>query len=279
MKSQAGMTLIEIMISLLIGFFLLAGVLQIFSASQQTYRMQSNLSRLQENGRFALDFLAHDIRMAGYWGCLNGLNTDITGTDNNIVAGDSIDNGTDTIVLRAVLDLFILTPPLSCNTAANTQGSCCTTDPSLSANNCLLANLVNCYADTSSTVTYKINTSVLQQDTGVVGDLHGKHNGMVEGIQDMQIFYGEDTDMDCFTRKSPDYVPNYYVSANSVVNMCKVVSIRISLLAVTLDDNLTPQPIPYTYYVNNVLTNNIIPTDRKIRRVFNSTIALRNRLP
>ena len=77
---------------------------------------------------------------------------------------------------------------------------------------------------------------------------------------------------------SLEYALNYYVTANSVVTMCRVVSIRISLLAVTLDDNLTPQPIPYTYYLNNVLQS-ITPTDRKIRRVFNTTIALRNHLP
>ena len=70
MNKQSGFSLIEIMIALLIGVFLLGGMLQIFSVSQQTYRMQSNLARLQENGRFALDFLAHDIRMVGYWGCM-----------------------------------------------------------------------------------------------------------------------------------------------------------------------------------------------------------------
>ena len=289
MNKQAGFSLVEIMIALLIGLFLLGGILQMFSANQQTYRMQSSLARLQENGRIALDFLARDIRIAGYWGCLSGLNsvpsiTDIDGTDNNAVAGDGIDDGTDTIKLKGVFDLFVLVPPLDCEKPASTPGSCCKTDPSLTANIC--PNLVNCYRYTNSTLTYKINASVLQQDTGEVGDPtqvgdpNRMYNGMIEGIQDMQILYGEDTDMnmDC-SKGTSDYAPNYYVTANSVVKMCRVVSIRISLLAVTLDDNLTPQPIPYTYYVNNVLTNNIIPADRKIRRVFNTTIALRNHLP
>ena len=71
---QTGMTLIEIMIALLIGAFFLGGVIQIFIGSKQTYRMQEGLSRLQENGRFALDFLSKDIRMAGFMGspCNNG---------------------------------------------------------------------------------------------------------------------------------------------------------------------------------------------------------------
>jgi type IV pilus assembly protein PilW len=63
--SQSGISLIEIMIALLIGAFLLGGVLQIFIGGKQTYRMQESLSRLQENGRFALDFIGRDVRMAG----------------------------------------------------------------------------------------------------------------------------------------------------------------------------------------------------------------------
>ncbi|MCK4493007.1 MAG: prepilin-type N-terminal cleavage/methylation domain-containing protein, partial [Methylococcales bacterium] len=66
---QSGMTLIEIMIAMLIGVFLLGGVMQIFMSSRQSYRMQDNLSRMQENGRFAMDFLTRDIRMADYQGC------------------------------------------------------------------------------------------------------------------------------------------------------------------------------------------------------------------
>ncbi|MDO9240573.1 MAG: prepilin-type N-terminal cleavage/methylation domain-containing protein, partial [Methylicorpusculum sp.] len=66
---QSGMTLVEIMISLLIGAILLGGVLQIFISTKQTYRMQEGLSRLQENARFAMEFLTFDIRMAGYQGC------------------------------------------------------------------------------------------------------------------------------------------------------------------------------------------------------------------
>lgn len=61
-----GFTLIEIMIAMLIGVLLIAGVLQVFITSKQSYRMQEELSRLQEGGRFALDFLDRDIRMTGF---------------------------------------------------------------------------------------------------------------------------------------------------------------------------------------------------------------------
>ena len=55
-QNQRGLTLVELMVAMLLGVFLIGGVMQIFISSKQTYRMQENLSRLQENGRFALDF-------------------------------------------------------------------------------------------------------------------------------------------------------------------------------------------------------------------------------
>ena len=68
-RRQRGLTLVELMIAMLLGLFLLGGLLQIFISSKQTYKMQEALSRLQENGRFAIDFMARDIRLAGYKGC------------------------------------------------------------------------------------------------------------------------------------------------------------------------------------------------------------------
>ncbi len=66
---QRGLTLVEVMVAITISLILLAGVMQLFTSSRQTYRVQDGLARLQENGRFAMDFLSRDIRMAGYQGC------------------------------------------------------------------------------------------------------------------------------------------------------------------------------------------------------------------
>lgn len=66
---QTGLSLIEIMIALFIGLFLLLGLYQIFISTKQSYRLADGQSRLQENARFALETLNHDIRLAGYFGC------------------------------------------------------------------------------------------------------------------------------------------------------------------------------------------------------------------
>ena len=66
---SAGVSLIEVMVAIVIGLFLLGGVTQVYLVSKQTYRFQEDLARLQESGRFALEILSKDLRMAGYIGC------------------------------------------------------------------------------------------------------------------------------------------------------------------------------------------------------------------
>lgn len=70
-KSQ-GFTLIELMVAITLGLIILAVLSQVYVSSKKTYRVQEALSRLQENGRYAVDFLGRDIRMAGYMGCIGG---------------------------------------------------------------------------------------------------------------------------------------------------------------------------------------------------------------
>lgn len=67
-RSQAGLSLIELMIAMALSLLLMLGVLQIFLSSKQTYTANSALSRVQESGRFAMDFITYDLRNAGYKG-------------------------------------------------------------------------------------------------------------------------------------------------------------------------------------------------------------------
>ncbi|MDE2107997.1 MAG: PilW family protein [Gammaproteobacteria bacterium] len=66
---QSGLSLIELMIAMAVGLILLAGVLSIFISSRQGYSTNSAVATVQENGRFALDFIRDATRQAGYMGC------------------------------------------------------------------------------------------------------------------------------------------------------------------------------------------------------------------
>jgi prepilin-type N-terminal cleavage/methylation domain-containing protein len=86
-----GFTLVELMVAVTIGLIILAAVSQIFVTSRLSYKLEENLARVQENGRFAMEFLSRDLRMAGYAGCVNvnqALNASANYTaTNNLING------------------------------------------------------------------------------------------------------------------------------------------------------------------------------------------------
>ena len=92
---------------------------------------------------------------------------------------------------------------------------------------------------------------------------------LITGVEDMQITYGIDTSV------TPDTDVDSYVTANNVTNWARVLGVRISLLMVSRQDEqgITSQFQTYTY---NGTTSTA--ADYRIRKVFTTTIAIRNRL-
>ncbi|HYQ24208.1 PilW family protein [Stenotrophomonas sp.] len=70
-SATRGLSLIELMISMVIGLIIMLAVVQVFAASREAYRLSEGLARVQENSRFAMDTLQREIRMAGHFGCVN----------------------------------------------------------------------------------------------------------------------------------------------------------------------------------------------------------------
>lgn len=63
-RGSAGFSLIELMISLVIGLIVIGGAVSLFAANRQTYRATEGISRLQENARIAFELMARDVREA-----------------------------------------------------------------------------------------------------------------------------------------------------------------------------------------------------------------------
>lgn len=329
---QKGITLIELMIALLIGAFLLTGILQIFISTRLSYRVGEGVSRLQENARFALELLTRDIRMSGYEGCptlksvtptviaqpqnpnpnpaiaVPNLAVAITGANNilanwsaNACGANQCAAGTDTITIQfgetcggtltgnmattnaniqisaantcnlqqydAVLlsdcsaaDLFIAT---SASSGAGVQTIAHANNQN-SGNN--LSKLYGSDAEIFLFRSYSYfvrtgangNPAIWRLDNtkciGVTANCPSQNPiELMEGIENMQVLYGEDA--------NNDNTADYYVPANSVADITKVTSIRISLTVHTTDNNLSTTG------------------DGRIRHNFTSTISLRNRLP
>ncbi len=371
-KPQRGLTLIEIMIALLIGVFLTVGILQIFASSKQAYRLQENLSRLQENGRFAIDFITKDVRMAGFAGCMSKATVAITNSTDvkspnpnpatfpavstGLIGNENITNNWSTLACGASNECVTGTDALSLQSASscgaqltgntipdnaniqipssNTCGiaandvlliSDCTKAELFVATNAsngsgkqtvahannqnLQAHLTNSFGNDAELFVPKLISYFIRIGTsGGAPSLYRVDNTkaasggtnpveLIEGIENMQVLYGVDSDA------TQDFIPNYYVDASQVTDWTKVISVRINLLAVTIDNNLTDQPQPYTYNGTRITPTDIFATttntsqvcappytgtapngctkvkDLRIHRAFSSTIAIRNRLP
>jgi type IV pilus assembly protein PilW len=266
-SQQKGLTLIEILIALLLGVFLLGGVMGIFLNTKQTYRVQDALSRLQENGRFAMDFLAKDIRMADFRECQTITPPhlkDIGGTVNGVVlaVGDNIGldpNGSADGAPDATSPAKDAPDKINVKWSMEPCG-CISTPPTLLPAACPASDKYNW--------AYEIVAGNLQRGGGL---------NLVEGVENMQVLYGYDADMTAANPKG-DGVANYYVKGNAAnlpkgEDWAKVVSVRISLLLQTVEDNIASEQLPYTYNGGTVVAG-----DRRIRRVFTTTIALRNRI-
>ena len=66
---QVGFSLVEMMIALLMGLILFAGVGHLVLGASRSWALQDELSRIQESARLTLDILGQSISTAGYTGC------------------------------------------------------------------------------------------------------------------------------------------------------------------------------------------------------------------
>lgn len=64
MRYSKGLTLIELMVALAIGLIIIAAAFQLFLTGSINYNLQKNLSELQDNGNFGLNYLIKDIKLA-----------------------------------------------------------------------------------------------------------------------------------------------------------------------------------------------------------------------
>lgn len=69
--AMRGVSLIELMVSLVIGLLLIAGAVTVYMQSRNTYRVNEAAARLQEVARYALNIIEPDVRLAGFWGLTN----------------------------------------------------------------------------------------------------------------------------------------------------------------------------------------------------------------
>ena len=68
-QGSGGFSLVELMIAMTLGLIVVAGLGQLYVAGRDANRIIETTSGLNDNGRFAAEFLARDLRLAGYFSC------------------------------------------------------------------------------------------------------------------------------------------------------------------------------------------------------------------
>jgi len=82
-----GLTLVELMISLVLSLMIMGGAISIFMGSKETFRLEEDLSRVQENFRYIADRLTKDLSLVGYTGCALPYEDNSSPVSNRLVAG------------------------------------------------------------------------------------------------------------------------------------------------------------------------------------------------
>ena len=254
-RTQLGLSLIELMVAMALGLLLMTGVIQVFLSSRQTYAANEAMGRLQENGRFALEFVARSARLAGYTDPvfegdkpLTLLPEDCSGFSPE-VKEDICDDpkhtpGTSTAA-------FVYQPPLTDGLRRDCQGTTVADDTLIISQYLISAGALSCRSYNLKTLAW-ISGPDAQE--------------LISGVDSLQALYGVNTSGD--SRSA-----NQYVSADRVTNWNNVRAVRIAVLANSIEP-LTPAPAQRNFVLLDAAP--ISFADNRARQIFSTTIQLKN---
>ena len=241
---QRGLTIVELLVALVLSLLLLTGVVQVFLASKQTYATNEAMSVLQENGRFALEFLGRSVRLGGYY--------DPTSTPDWIphalegpgCGGECSTNGAG----NASDQLAVVYQPPH--------------DPGVGKR-------YDCGGREVTEVVvnvFRVEGGSLRCFSYVKGQLPNQSVALVSGIDRLQGLYGVSTQGDLDSA-------NQYVSADRVADWGMVRAVRLAVLA-NSERAVNPPPPPRDYILLDAAPVSF--DDRLARQIYTTTIQLRN---
>jgi type IV pilus assembly protein PilW len=294
--AERGFTLIELLVSLALGVSLMGTVLGVLLAGRQNFVLAREVAALQENARFALDFLGDEIRGAGFTGCaaaapLTRASEDSWYFERPGVGGYGYAAGRATFpaefraAVRAGSDALVLRYGEPVAASALGQGQA------------VLAVAPDCLQ--LALGRWQVDASVMQMASAVLLELNSaayyvgmsntapnvpvlfrerltlnttKHTlytvaeELVSGVEYLQLLYGVDSTGN--TGRADRYLPPQEVAPN----WQRVVSVQISVRLRTIEP-VYPTARPYPAFAQQ---SGSAGSDRYLHQVFTTTVALRN---
>jgi type IV pilus assembly protein PilW len=240
---RRGVSLVEIMVGLVLGLILVAGLSHLVLGARQTSRAERNLLELQATGRVAIEALSREIRKAGY---------------------SPVRELAQATLFPAAAAPFTTAGAVVVGTGATQvdvrlqgTGDGWTTD--------CLGNAVPAGDDLWQTLSLTGGQVVCRTRNLTAGT--DQSLALVPQVEAMSLTYGIDTDGDGYA--------DVYQAAAAVTDWSRVASVNLQLRLVSADNALADFPQPYADTDGTVVT----PTDQRLRRNFSTVIALRNLLP
>lgn len=286
-RSVQGLSLIEIMISLVIGLVVVGAVLVSYIGSGQTNKRQAAYSEMNENAQIALSIMKNDLLLAGYSQPRGTVTVGMVTTFSKTFAGravfgcdvgfDNYSSAADAICKAGTAE----TPALEISYEADLTNTVPTSAvlPALpKPSDCLGNGLV--LAPLAGTVEFFVtrNRYYVKQGPAGRGELYcGALSGsqpLIDNVDAMQIMYGESDG----GALDPRQIKRYVTAAN-VTTWLNVVSVRVCLLMRSSEPVLSGEDV--TAGSNNYLDCNSTSqasADRHVRRAYFLTTSLRNKM-
>ena len=298
---QSGLTLIELLVSLVLASIITLAATALYSVTVSSYKTVDAAQELQDSGRFALEVIGQAARMAGYQNYTqrDGLGRDnsrrfaattyptVRGFNNAKVAnpGTITDDG---VTNNGGINL-------SDTLAFRFHGSSLATDASKPD-----GSMIDCQGVAQN---YPLNgddvaLSLFWVSTDVTGEpalqcisrgsptapaLIRNTQPILKGVETFQVMYGLDT--------NGDSVPRQWVSGQNITttdDWRKVVAVRVGLVirgdvgssqgasATAAENDFYPLGKEFTGSSTEAGLKFTSPNDGRLRRVFNATFKLRN---
>lgn len=258
-RRELGFSLVELMIALVIGLLLLAGVLQILLSNRQSFDAQRGRAHLQENARLASYVLENTIAHSGFHSDLE--------SDTSRLFPQTL-SSTSNFKRGAVVSGTANTLKSSDELRIRFQGRGGIHD--------CLGGEVGGTGETKEVIfRFYVNDShsLLCQD---ISDPAVKTvpQPIVENVDRFEVRYGLDTGGEVGVDR---YVSNLNASG---VDATQVLSVRVQLLLRNNDgEDLLPSPSVPDFTFSDRSDTSDWPPDRHGRLMLDQTIALRNTLP